>query len=79
MAPGTRMTLEEMEAAFPDEWVLVVDLEPPGSPDFVSGCVIGHGTDVDVLEEQARASDGPHALVPMWGPISAAQRPAFAL
>jgi hypothetical protein len=79
MATGQRMTLAEMEAAFPDEWVLLVDMEPPGEPDFVSGRVLGHGTDVEAMEQLARTSRGPHALVPMWGPLTAAQRPAFAL
>ena len=75
MTTFARMTLAEMEAAFPDEWVLIID---PDESD--SGEVAAHSGDrreVDAVD--ARLTPSSAAVYFMPGPQSRSYPRAFML
>lgn len=52
------MTMAEMERAYDQEWVLIVDYElDPTSGSIVYGQVAAHGVDKDALEDLVNAID----------------------
>ncbi len=49
------LTLAEIEAQFPDEWVLVENPQTNDALEVQSGRVLGHSKDRDELHQQAMA------------------------
>lgn len=47
-----RLTWEEIVARFPDEWVLVVDIDEERTDSFLVAAVADHGMDRDVMEQR---------------------------
>ncbi|RKU17704.1 hypothetical protein C6503_10505 [Candidatus Poribacteria bacterium] len=37
-----RLTLEEMEEKYPDEWLLIIDCEYSENTELLSGCILVH-------------------------------------
>jgi hypothetical protein len=75
MVAFPRMTLAEMEEAFPDEWVLIID---PDETD--SGAVAAHSASrPDVDTECDRLKPRSAAIYFMPGPRSLAEPKAFLL
>ena len=49
-----RMTLEEMEQKYPDEWLFIVDCEISENTELLSGVVAVHSPSRDVINEGIR-------------------------
>lgn len=64
------MTMAEMERAFDQEWVLILDpLSDPTSGEIVSGEVAGHDPDRDAMEALAWELLPPRSAVWFMGEI----------
>ena len=54
-----RLTLEEMEQKYPDEWLFIVDCEISKNTELLSGCVLVHSPSrADVYEASSRYKGG---------------------
>ena len=50
-----RLTLEEMEQKYPDEWLFIVDCEYSENTELLSGCVLVHSPSrADVYDISSR-------------------------
>ncbi|MDE0425492.1 MAG: hypothetical protein OXN25_11535 [Candidatus Poribacteria bacterium] len=50
-----RLTLEEMEQKYPDEWLFIVDCEYSENTELLSGCVLVHSPSrADVYKVSSR-------------------------
>ena len=50
-----RLTLEEMEQKYPDEWLFIVDCKYSENTELLSGCVLVHSPSrADVYEASSR-------------------------
>jgi hypothetical protein len=47
------MTKQEIEARFPDEWILVIDPDTGPDLELRSGLVAAHSQDRDVIDKKA--------------------------
>jgi hypothetical protein len=64
------MTMAEIEAAFPSEWVLLSNPQTDPSQGILGGQVIHHSKDRDEVDEQASTLPVPrHFAVVYTGPI----------
>jgi hypothetical protein len=63
------LTIEEIEAQFPREWVLLTDVESDPGPVVRHGRVYWHGTDEDELWVAANASPSQHIAVLYMGSV----------
>jgi len=52
---GERLTWEEIERKYPEEWVLLVDLDADDYINVRSAVVLLHGDDAEELERRAAA------------------------
>lgn len=57
------MTLEEIEAAYDGEWVVLADVESDPGPIFRRGRVVWHGKDHEEAWEKAQEIDAPQMAV----------------
>ncbi len=62
------MTLEEIEAAYPDEWVLLSDLYPEDPTDLLGGRVLFHSERRDDVFERDKELRLPSAAILFMGP-----------
>ena len=54
-----RLTLEDMEQKYPDEWLFIVDCEISENTELLSGCVLVHSPSrADVYEASSRYKGG---------------------
>ena len=65
------MTVKEIEAAFPSEWVLIGDPQTDQYNRVVSGAVLCHSKDRDVVYGKALDEKCKHIAVLYTGPIPA--------
>ena len=50
-----RLTLEEMEQKYPDEWLFIVDCEYSENTELLSGCVLVHSPSrADIYDASSR-------------------------
>ena len=47
-----RLTWEEIVARYPDEWVIVTDIDDDRTDSFLVATVAHHGTDRDAMEQR---------------------------
>jgi len=74
------LTIDEIEATYPDEWVLVLDPQPEDSPEVEAGIVAFHSPDREALERFADRIDmRSGAIFFVWGDKSRAEAPFFVL
>lgn len=57
-----RMTLEEMEQKYPDEWLFIVDCEISENTELLSGVVAVHSPSRDVINEASGKYKGGAAI-----------------
>ena len=54
-----RLTLEEIEQKYPDEWLFIVDCEISENTELLSGCILVHSPSrADVYEASSRYKGG---------------------
>ena len=57
-----RMTLEEMEQKYPDEWLFIVDCEISENTELLSGVVAVHSRSEDDIYDASRRYKGGAAI-----------------
>ena len=60
--PNERMTLEEIEQKYPDEWLLIVDCEINENTELLSGVVAVHSKSRDDIYEVSERYKGGAAI-----------------
>ena len=71
---GAELTLEEVYARFPDEWIALNVTDQGGDGESLRGCLIAHGGDrAHIYAEElafARSHPGVHTAVFFAGPVT---------
>ena len=57
-----RLTLEEMEAKYPDEWLFIIDCDISENTELLSGVVAVHSKSEDDIHEASRCYKGGAAI-----------------
>ena len=57
-----RLTLEEMEQKYPDEWLFIVDCEHSENTELLSGVVAAHSESRDDIYEVSGQYNGSAAI-----------------
>ena len=57
-----RLTLEEMEQKYPDEWLFIIDCEITENTELLSGVVAVHSKSEDDIHEASRHYKGGAAI-----------------
>lgn len=63
------LTRAEMEAQFDGEWVIVADPEVDKNLEVVKGLVVSHGSDPEVVYQEAIDQDVRHWASLYFGPM----------
>ncbi|MGH2608768.1 MAG: hypothetical protein ACRDHF_06715 [Tepidiformaceae bacterium] len=57
-----RLTWEQIVERYPDEWVILTDIDEERTDSFVVAHVFGHGPDREHMEGQTRAMREPFGI-----------------
>ena len=69
------LTMEEIEATYDGEWVVLIDVESDAGPVFRRGRVVWHGADHEEAWERAQEIDSPRIAVLYAGDWSGESEP----